>query len=64
MSPQKFQFCSVIAKVSLTIVNAHRDPIYGYYATLKPCNCQTMWLIELKSLNFSKEVPVYLNFEY
>ena len=24
--------------------------IYGHYATLKPSNCQTMWVIELKSL--------------
>ena len=41
-----------------------RNPICGLFATLNPCYCRTMSLIELKSLNFSKEVPVYLNFEY
>ena len=65
MSPKKFQICSLIAKVSLNNCKMPTEnPIYGHYATLKPSNCQTMWVIELKSLNFSKEMPVYLNFEY
>ena len=38
--------------------------LIGSVACLKPSNCQTMWVIELKSLNFKKEMPVYLNFEY